>query len=139
MEPRKVLVIGMDSVTYLRKWPWRPRSSWRGNGVGARRRGFRQDALCPPPETLDDGVDLVMSVTSAATPSDDIVVARVIDEPAAPRAVAARVDVSGLLAIASSAPEPVSLSRRDDAPLDAGWHAYGDRGDEESLLARNSA
>ena len=129
----------MDSVTYLRKWPWRPRSAWLGNRVGARRRGFRQDALSPAPEALDDGVDLVTSVVSEAAPADDIVVAEAIAQPAAQSAVASRVDVSGLLAITSVAPEPVSLSRGNGPSPNASWHAFSGRGDEESHLTRHSA
>ena len=128
---------GMDSVSYIRKWPWRPRSPWLGNRMGARRRGFRQDALGPAPDVLYDGMDAVMDVGTETALMDDIVLAEAVAQTV-PSAAAPRVDVSGLLAIASVAPNPVSLSH-GQAALPADWHAHGARGDEESLLTRHSA
>ena len=129
----------MDSVTYIRKRPWRPRSAWLGDRIGARRRGFRQDELCPAADTLQAGVDLVMTGVNDEAAEDDIVLAVTVSQQATQSAVAPRVDVSGLLAIASIAPKAVSLSREDGVPPNLGWHAHGEQGDEESLLTRHSA
>ena len=129
----------MDPVTYIRKHPWRPRSPLLGNRVGARRRGFRQDDLCPAPDALQDGVDLVVEVGNAPATADDIVLAEAASALAAQSAVAARVDVSGLLAIAAVAPRPVSVSPEDVPLPTAGWPPLDEPGAEESLLTRHSA
>ncbi len=129
----------MDSVTYIRKRPWRPRRAWFGNREGSRRRGFRQDELCPATDALHDDIDVVIEVGAEAAPVDDVVLAETVTHLAVQSAAPARVDVSGLLAIEAIAPKPVSLAHGDTTVLNADWHAHG-RGDgEASLLARHSA
>jgi hypothetical protein len=131
----------MDSVMYIRKRPWRPRRPRFGQHAGARRRGFRQDELSPAPDARHDDIDVVIEVEAAAgaAPVDDVVLAETVTESAAQSAVPARVDVSGLLAISSIAPEPVSLAHEDAILPTTDWHAHGGRDDEAPLLTRHSA
>jgi hypothetical protein len=129
----------MDSVTYIRERPWRPRRPWFGNRAGSRRRGFRQDELCPPTDPQHDDIDVSIAVGAGATPADDVVLAETVVQPAAESAAPARVDVSGLLAIEAIAPKPVSLAHGDVPVPTADWHAYGGHDDEATLLTRHSA
>jgi hypothetical protein len=129
----------MDSVTYIRKRPWRPRRSWFGNHPGSRRRGFRQDEFSPAPDAQHDDIDLIVAVASDAALVDDALLAETMAPAAAQSAVPARFDVSGLLAIGSIAPEPVSLAHQDAILPTADWHAHGGRDDEAPLLTRHSA
>lgn len=131
----------MDSVIYIRRRPWRPRRPWFGNRAGSRRRGIRQDEFCPATDAGHDDIDVVIEVeaTAGAAPVDDVVLAETVAESAAQSAVPARVDVSGLLAIGSIAPEPVSLAHGDAMLPTADWHAHGGRDDEAPLLTRHSA
>jgi hypothetical protein len=128
----------MDSVTYIRQRPWRPRRPWFGNRAGSRRRGFRQDELCPAPDELHDDIDVVIEVGAEAVPTDDVILAVSVAQSAAQSAAPARVDVSGMLAIASIAPKHVSLAL-GDATVATDWHAHGGGDDEASLLSRHSA
>ena len=130
---------GMDSVTYIRRQPWRPRSPWLSARVGGRRRGFRQDELAPAPDAFQDGVDVVLAAVDEAPPLDDMVLAETVVEAAVHHAVPARVDVSGLLAIAAVAPKRFTPPHEEGAFPPVGWHAYGDRNDEELRLSRHSA
>ena len=131
----------MDSVTYIRNRPWRPRCPWFGNRAGSRRRGFRQDELCPATDSQHDDIDVVIEVEAAAgaAPVDDVVLAETVIQSAAESAAPARIDVSGLLAIEAIAPKPVSLAHGDASVPTADWHAHGGRDDEATLLTRHSA
>ena len=80
-----------------------------------------------------------MSVAPETAPAGDMVLTEAVTQPAMHSALAARIDVSGLLAIAASAPQPAAHTRGDGAIPPADWHAHGERGDEESLLTRYSA
>jgi hypothetical protein len=129
----------MDSVTYIRRQPWRPRKPWFGNRAGARRRGVRQDDLCLIPEERPAEVDLVVSVMSEVAPIDDALLAETVSEPAEGWMVPARVDVSGLLAIAALELEQPSRARVVDAFADAPWHTYGEQGEADARFSRRSA
>ena len=123
---------------YIRRQPWRPRSPWLGARAGARRRGFRQDALAAAPSWVQDGDDIVMAAAGDVV-LDDAVLAVDVAEPATQSVMPALVDISGLQAIAAIAPDGVSPSQEDGAfpPLD--WRAYGTRSDDELYLDRHSA
>lgn len=129
---------GMDFVMYIRRQPWRPRSPWLGARMGARRRGFRQDALAPAPDEVHDGVDVVVATADDAV-LDDTVLAVDVAEPAVQTVIPARVDISGLQAIAALAPDRFSPSAQDGAFSAIDWRAFGQRSDEELDLARHSA
>jgi hypothetical protein len=129
----------MDSVTYIRNRPWRPRRPWFGNRAGSRRRGYRQDELFTGSDAQYDDIDVVIEVGSGAAPVDDVVLAETVAQPAAESAAPARVDISGLLAIEAIAPKSVSLAHGDAPVPTADWHAYGGRDDEATLLTRHSA
>ena len=88
---------------------------------------------------MHDDIDVVMEVGVEAAPADDVVLAESVAQLAVQSAAAARVDVSGMLAIASSSPKPVSLAHGDAPVPTADWHALGGRDDEASLLSRHSA
>jgi hypothetical protein len=127
----------MELVTYIRKQPWRPRGSWLGARAGARRRGFRQDELASVADASHDGVDVVMSVHEVAL--DDTMPRETTLEPAARSVIPARVDLSGLQAIAALAPRRFSSSPEGGAAPAVDWRAYEDRGDEDRYLTRHSA
>lgn len=123
---------------YIRRQPWRPRSPWLGARAGARRRGFRQDAPAPAPDGAQDGVDVVMAAAGDAV-LDDTVLAVDVAEPAVQTVIPARVDISGLQAIAALAADRVSPPQEDSAHPAVAWHTFRQRNDEELYLARYSA
>ena len=128
----------MELVTYVRRQPWRPRSPWLGVRAGERRRGFRQDELASIPDELQDGVDVILSVTGEAE-LDGAVLAEEMSTSAVHGLVPARVDISGLQAIAALAPERFSSPPEVSAFPAVDWHAFGGRSNEERRLSRDSA
>ena len=129
----------MEFVTYLRKQPWRPRSPWLGARGGARRRGFRQDDVRSLPGMHGDGIDVVLSNVGETGSGEDRVLAEFVPESVAQCIVPARVDVSGLQAIAAMTPQPVAPGREERELPAVGLLPFGDQGDETGLLGRHSA
>lgn len=125
-------------MTYSRRQPWRPRSSWLGARSRARRRGYRQDELTPISEGAQLGLEAVAPVAGEAV-LDDIVLAERMPEPVAQHLAPARVDISGLQAIAALAPERCSSPPEDRAFPTVDWQAFGERSDDERYLSRHSA
>ncbi len=70
---------------------------------------------------------------------DDTVLAVDVAEPAVQTVIPARVDISGLQAIAALAADRVSPPQEDSAHPAVAWHTFRQRNDEELYLARYSA
>lgn len=124
----------MTHVKYIRSRPWRARGPWFGNRAGPRRRGYRDDELQPVAGDFGgDGADLVISVESEAVAADDLLLLDAPPPSMADGMLAARVDLSGLRAIAARGAEPNPIEVDQDTVLGPDWFALTEPSDDASL------
>jgi hypothetical protein len=129
-------------VKYIRSRPWRSRAPWCNTRAGARRRGYRDDeVLSTTFNTLHSDDDVVMHIEYEAASADDVPspMLNVDEGPVANRALADRVDASGLLALTSHPPDRTPIDPDPETLVGFDWHAHIAQSDEESAVSRHSA
>lgn len=131
--------LGIKHVKFMRSRPWRSRGPWFGNRAGARRRGYRDDeVLSVAYGVFPDGDDVVRSAASEAIVAEDMVLADAAGRSLPESMLAARVDVSGLLAIAS--PEAgAMLEPGEGAIIAVNWPTRAGQNGDDSSVSRHSA
>jgi hypothetical protein len=126
----------------MRSRPWRSRGPWCNTRAGARRRGYRDDeVLSTTFNATQSDDDVVMHIEYEAAAADDALVPtmNVAEGPVANRVLAERVDLSGLLALASQAPDRTRSCQAPDPLVGFDWHAHLAQSDDESAVSRHSA
>ncbi|MGH2618844.1 MAG: hypothetical protein ACRDJC_26750 [Thermomicrobiales bacterium] len=129
-------------MKYIRSRPWRSRGPWFHNRAGARRRGNRDDeVLSATFNGAQNDDDVVMHIEYELTSADDVILPPTDAWPVIQRMLAERVDLSGLLALASQPPDPTRIDRDrgPDTLVGFDWHARIAESDDESAVSRHSA
>ena len=129
-------------MKYMRSRPWRSRGPWFNTRAGARRRGYRDDELASATfSTTHNDDDVVMHIEYQGAAADDAPspTMDVEEGPVANRVLAERVDLSGLLALASQAPDRTRGDQDPDPLVGFEWHVHLAQSDDESAVARHSA
>lgn len=123
----------------MRSRPWRSRGPWFGNRAGARRRGYRDDeVLSVAYGVFPDGDDVVSPAASEAIVAEDMVLPDEAGRSMPESMLAARVDVSGLLAITSPETGPMP-EPSEGAIIAVNWHTRGGQSGDDSSISRHSA
>ena len=99
---------------------------------------MRRDEGCPASD-VQDGAGVFVAALGGAGAPEDVVVGEAVAELVLDPQVPARIDVSGLLAIAEAAPTRVASPSMAPPFLAVGWHAFGEGGAEDDFGTRHSA
>ena len=125
-------------MRFIRSRPWRSRAPWFNTRAGARRRGYRDDELVSIAHdvVLDDHV--VMATEREVMIAHDGVLVDAAARPIPEGMQAARVDLSGLQAMAARELEP-RRTQREETMVAFGWLTDAAQSDDDAPVSRHSA